>query len=119
MGRQDGDRYLTQMQTNRKILLLDLDSAITQKAFGLDARIASSRQYGITQMWSTALHDWYPDLDGIRYRARHENDTLNICLFLDRCGQDIDLLSSTKLGALPRQQVLSLVVPYGIVVDLS
>ena len=54
--------------------------------FRLDARIASARQYGTTQRWSRAWNNWYPDADGIRYRSRHENEALNLCLFLDRCG---------------------------------
>jgi hypothetical protein len=78
--------------------------------FRLDARIASARQYGTTQRWSRAWNNWYPDADGIRYRSRHENEALNLCLFLDRCGDALTngvnlrgLRSSSRANARPAQ----------------
>jgi RES domain len=110
-------RRRTRLESTREILLVDLDNAATQKAFGLDSRIASSRQYATTQHWSRAWHDWYPEVDGIRYRSRHENDTLNLCLFLDRCGSDMTIGESGRLQDLDRRDLLGLVAPYRITVD--
>jgi hypothetical protein len=99
------------------LLLVDLESAKTQKAFGLDARIASTKRYATTQAWSRAWHDWYPRADAIRYRSRQENDTLNFCLFLDRCGDALTIGPSIRLDAMDRADLLRLVTPYGIAVD--
>src|SRR6266545_4255906 len=48
-----------------ELRLIDLEEARTRKAFGLDARIAASRQYATTQCWSRAFHDWYSEVDGM------------------------------------------------------
>jgi hypothetical protein len=111
------DRWRTLIESGRELLLIDLDEAKTQKAFGLDARVAASRQYATTQRWSRAFHDWYPDVDAIRYRSRQESATLNACLFLDRCGDAFTVAASDRLGDTNRRALLSLVVPYRIVVD--
>lgn len=111
------DRWLTMIESGRELLLIDLDDARTQKAFGLDARIAASRQYATTQRWSRAFHDWYPEVDAIRYRSRQESATLNACVFLDRCGDVFRIVGSERLGDMNRRALLSLVVPYRIVID--
>jgi len=110
-------RWVTQLESQRPLLLLDMDDASTQKAFGLDARIGTARQYATTQQWSRTLHGWYPDADGIRYRSRHENSTLNVCLFLDRCAHVMTISNSEPLEALGRSELLRLLTPYRIVVD--
>jgi hypothetical protein len=57
-----------------------------QKTLGLDGRIAMSKQYATTMLWSRALHRWFPSADGIRYASRHAGAAFpNFCLFLDRC----------------------------------
>jgi hypothetical protein len=110
-------RRLTQLESERPLLVVDLDDAKTQKVFGLDARIASSRQYGTTQRWSRAWHEWYADADGIRYRSRHENSTLNLCLFLDRCADAFVIRQTERLEDLDRARLLRLVAPYQITLD--
>lgn len=110
-------RWLSTLESSRELLVIDLENAKAQKAFKLDARIATSRQYAVTQRWSRALHDWYPDADCIRYRSRQENDTLNVCLFLDRCGGDFQVASSVQLESLDRGDLLALVLPYRISLD--
>jgi RES domain len=111
------DRWRTVIDSGRDLLLIDLDEARTQKAFRLDARIAASRQYATTQRWSRAFHDWYPDVDAIRYRSRHESATLNFCLFLDRCGDALSGSASERLGEIDRRTLLRPIAPYRIVVD--
>lgn len=52
-----------------------------------------------------------------RYRSRHENATLNLCLFLDRCGDALTIGSSVQLDQIDRAELLRMVVPYGIILD--
>ena len=111
------DRWRTVIESGRELLLIDLDEATTQKAFGLDARIAASRQYPTTQQWSRSFHDWYPNVAGIQYRSRHESATLNVCVFLDRCADDLAVTTSERLGEMDRRRLLGLVAPYRMVVE--
>jgi hypothetical protein len=74
-------------------------------------------EYETTRLWSRAWHDWYAEADGIRYRSRQENDTLNLCLFLDRCGDALAVGRSVRLDQIDRRELLRLVAPYRIVVD--
>lgn len=43
------------------------------KAIGLNADISSSSDYTVPQLWSRAIHDAFPDCDGIRYVSRQNN----------------------------------------------
>jgi hypothetical protein len=117
IGSTELDRMCTQLTSSRDLLLIDLEKAQTQKAFGLDARIASVLEYGATRLWSRAWHEWYTELDGIRYRSRQENDTLNLCLFLDRCSDALMVESSVRLEDIDRRELLGMVAPYRIVVE--
>lgn len=78
-------RTLSTMWAERELGVVDLDSAETLAALGLDLRISASVDYERSMAWSRALHDWYPKADGIRYLGRHAAKHLNFCLFLDRC----------------------------------
>lgn len=53
-------------------------------ALGADASISSSHDYTTPQRWSSALHSHPALVDGIRYRARHDNSKMSVALF-DRC----------------------------------
>ncbi len=117
IGSAERGRRRTQLASNRDLVLINLDDAKTQKAFGLDARIASALEYETTRLWSRAWHDWYAQADGIRYRSRQENATLNLCLFLDRCGDALAIGQSAKLDQIDRRELLHLVAPYRIVID--
>jgi hypothetical protein len=57
-----------------------------QKTLGLDGRIAMSKRYATTMLWSRALHRWFPAADRIRYASRRAGAAFpNFCLFPDRC----------------------------------
>lgn len=61
------------------IPVLDLVGA-APRAFGLDQRIATSRDYLICQMWARAFYEAYPTIQGIRWRGRQAG---SICLVLN------------------------------------
>lgn len=50
--------------------------------------------YDVPQAWSSALHDHPKDLDGIAYRARHDDAEICYALF-DRCAADIEVHAQT------------------------
>jgi hypothetical protein len=92
---------LSRLTPRRPLRLLPLDLAPTQRAFGIDARVCVSRRYDATQRWGFAFHQWYPEADGIRYTARLAGPHLNLCLFLDRCAGDLEVLTIGALASLP------------------
>lgn len=98
---RDADRLLSTLTASRQLRLIRLDDSRVQAAFGLDARISASVEYVTTRAWGEALWTWYPQADGIRYRARHagEDDTRNVCLFLDRCADDLDVTHRGSLNS--------------------
>ena len=85
-------RRRSRIRPRRDLRLVALDQAAVQKAFGLDLNICASRDYERTQAWSRAWHAWYSDADGIRYVGRHAVEKHNLCLFLDRCGADLEMV---------------------------
>lgn len=78
-----------------------------QKAFGLDLNVCSTLDYARTRVWSMAFHRWYPAADGIRYLGRHAVEKLNICLFLDRCGSDLEAIGAGRLVDLRRDGLIA------------
>jgi hypothetical protein len=52
--------------------------------------------YETTWRWSRAIHDHRRQVDGIAYRARHDDDDLSVALF-DRAAGAVTVLKSTPL----------------------
>lgn len=94
-------RYLSQLLTSRPMRVLDLTDETVWTAFGLDGNINTHPDYSLTQPWSLAWHEWYSDIDGIRYPGRHAGSKINCCLFLDRCLDAIRFQRVGRLGDLP------------------
>jgi hypothetical protein len=54
--------------------------------------------YAVTRAWALALHEHPSRPDGIRYRARHDDDGFAIALF-DRAAAAVSILRSTPLAS--------------------
>jgi hypothetical protein len=113
---EEAARQLSLITATRPLQLVALDDSRNQKRLRLDGRIGDTKQYRTTQRWSAYLHH-RDDVDGIRYRSRHDGDTFNICLFLDRCAHDLIVHPEGTLQAL-RPTVLELADRYDISVYL-
>lgn len=102
-----GTRRLSLLSALRPLALAPLDDPAFRRRLDprLDGRIATAKQYPATQRWSLALHTWFPEADGIRYTSRHAERDHNYCLFLDRCGADLQVSLQGELRDL-RQIVL-------------
>ena len=99
ISERETDRRLGTLIANRPLRLIALDDPTVQKTLRLDGRIAMSKQYATTMLWSRALHRWFPDADGIRYASRHAGGQFpNFCLFLDRCRSAVDFAPRGRLG---------------------
>lgn len=62
---------------------------------GATAEVTSSGlPYDLPHAWSKAVHDTWPDADGISYRARHDNDQICFALF-DRAESAIAIASQS------------------------
>lgn len=101
------DRRLFRLRAARPLRVLALDRARVQKAFALDLNVCSSLDYRRTQAWSLAFHTWCPEADGIRYLGRHAVEDLNLCLFLDRCGDALEAREEGSLAALRRDGLVA------------
>lgn len=95
----EADRRLGALVATRPLRLIALDDPTVQKTLRLDGRIAMSKQYAATMLWSRALHRWFPEADGIRYASRHAGAQFpKFCLFLDRSRAALRVESRGKLG---------------------
>lgn len=86
---RDGKRRLFEIESKRPLRLLDLTDGSCLMTYDLDARICVLKPYRRPQLWSRAFHEWYPQLDGLRYVPRHATGKTNYCLYLDRCAADL------------------------------
>jgi hypothetical protein len=99
IGELETTRRLSVLVATRPLNLIALDDPTVQKTLKLDGRIAMSKQYETTMLWSRALHRWLPSADGIRYPSRHAGaDFPNLCLFLDRCRNALEIEPRGALG---------------------
>jgi hypothetical protein len=99
IGELEATRRLSALLATRPLNLIPLDDPTVQKTLKLDGRIAMSRQYETTMLWSRALHRWFPAADGIRYASRHAGAAFpNVCLFLDRCRDALQIERRGTLG---------------------
>jgi RES domain len=112
---RDSERLLSRLTTTGPLRLIHLDDGELLKALHphLDGRISSDIHYTITQAWSLALHEWYPEAHGIRYIARHATPHLNYCLFLERCSGLLELGTEGRLADL-RELVIRACDAYGL-----
>jgi RES domain len=95
----EATRRLSALVATRPLNLIALDDPTVQKTLRLDGRIAMSKQYETTMLWSRALHRWFPAADGIRYASRQAGaDFPNFCLFLDRCRNALQVEPRGALG---------------------
>jgi hypothetical protein len=67
------------VRVREPIPILDLTGA-APRVFGLDQRIATSRDYPCCQAWARALYEAYPAVYGLRWRGRQAG---SICLVLN------------------------------------
>ena len=99
ISERETDRRFSTLIANRPLRLIALDDPTVQKTLRLDGRIAMSKQYVTTMLWSRALHRWFPDADGIRYASRHAGGQFpNFCLLLDRCRSALAIAPRGRLG---------------------
>jgi hypothetical protein len=104
---RERDRRLSAISATRPLALIGLDDPTVQKSLGLDGRIAMSKQYSTTMLWSRALHRWFPAADGIRYASRHAGaGSPNVCLFLDRCRSALTIDLRGRLADAPIRSVM-------------
>jgi hypothetical protein len=94
------ERFLSRITYTRPLRVVALDDGEVLAHFRLDLNISASVDYTRTMQWGFALHEWYPEADGLRYLGRHAATYLNRCLFLDRCADAIEAERRGKLGDL-------------------
>jgi hypothetical protein len=100
-----GSLGLVDRESGRRVCLARARSALSlldlvgvgPRVFGLDQRIATSRDYGRCQQWSRAFYDTYPAILGLRWRGRESG---SICYALnDRADMEsLELLADHDLG---------------------
>lgn len=87
-------RSLARIQANRTLVLAQMHGPGLRRMKATAAVVQGS--YDLTWAWSHALHAHPDRVDGITYRARHDDDDLAIALF-DRARDAVTVLGSTPL----------------------
>jgi RES domain len=87
-------RNLYAIDSQRELVFADLTGNGLVK-IGADARL-SSGSYAVARQWAEAIHDHPQQVDGIRYRSRHDDERYCYGIF-DRCAND---LQENNLGNL-------------------
>ena len=80
-GQVDGKagRRVCCVRPRLSLTLLNL-AGVAARAFGLDQRIGTDREYSLCQEWARAFYNQYSQIDGIRWRGRQAG---SICVVLN------------------------------------
>jgi hypothetical protein len=89
-------RGLARILVTRDLRLASMYGAGLARA-GTTAAVCSG-PYGVSRAWAAALHEHPSRLDGIRYRARHDDDGLAVAVF-DRAADALDEIDTRPLDA--------------------
>jgi RES domain len=93
-------RALLEVEVTRNLRLVALHGPGLRR-LGATAAVCTG-PYAVSRAWALALHTHPSQPDGIRYRARHDDDGFAIALF-DRAADAIAITRSTSL-TLPQMQ---------------
>lgn len=110
-------RGWTRLETARPLKLAKLyDEGLLWH--GVDASVSATENYSSTRALALNLYQYEPDLDGISYRARHDNGEVCYALF-DRVRRDE--LEAVQTCTFPGNwsRVRQMLSRYGAVLDLS
>lgn len=78
-------RRICVVKLRLSVSLVDL-VGVAARCFGLDQRIGTDRDYGLSQQWARAFYEHYPETYGIRWRGRQAG---SVCVVLnDRVDMD-------------------------------
>jgi hypothetical protein len=91
-------RSLAEVEVRRAIRLAQVDGE-GLRPLGATATVPQAT-YDVTWSWSAALHAHPDQMDGIRYRANHDDSGFAIALF-DRAADAIAVRSTSPLSNIP------------------
>lgn len=78
-------RQITSVEVLHDLPILALHGAhLTQVHAPLELTKCDADQYDVTRAWAHRLREWFPDIAGFQYRARHDEDSISWVLFDDR-----------------------------------
>jgi len=86
--------------------------------YGVDAAIAAAASYKKSRKFALRIHDGFPTIDGIAYRARHDNDEICYALF-ERCAKAITVVGTPTAFSSMMPQVETILSQYGITLDTA
>lgn len=89
-------RSMARIRVRRDLRLVSLHGPGLAR-IGATAAVCTG-PYRISRAWALALHEHHDGVDGIRYRARHDDDGLAIGLF-DRAGNALEEIETRGLMA--------------------
>jgi hypothetical protein len=98
LGKNEARRHLLELRPRQPLALIDLHSDHVLAAFNLDERISIGDDYVTCQAWALAIYQQYPDVSGIRYRARKAGALVaNVLLYADRAVGSLEIASAPRL----------------------
>lgn len=92
-------RCLSELRVAHDLRLLALHGEGLARA-GQDAWLArcESEEYGRTRAWSSALLAWFPEVDGLEWRPRHDDDAFAVCVYEDRARGKLEVVRQLDLS---------------------
>lgn len=105
-------KSLAALRTDRDLRLVQMHGAGLTK-LGADASVVAG-PYPLCQKWSAALHQHPGTPDGIRYRARHDDDGFAIALFDRAADALVEVTRYPLVAAESAQDLASWLDRYGL-----
>jgi hypothetical protein len=98
LGKNEAQRHLLELAPQRALSLIDLHDGRVLAALDLDERISVGDDYETCQRWALAIYQSYPDVSGIRYRARKAGALVsNVFLYADRAAENLEVVGAPRL----------------------
>jgi hypothetical protein len=98
LGKREGQRHLLEIRPRSPLSLVDFHDDYVLNTFDLDERVSVGDDYETCQSWALAIYQQYPNISGIRYRARKAGALVaNVFLYADRCGDNLEVVSAPRL----------------------
>lgn len=91
-------RAVSALETTRELRLASLHGAgLAAIGQGLWLTKCDAVDYPLTRAWARAIHDAWPDVDGLVWRARFDEDQLVVVLFGDRCADALQAKATVAI----------------------
>ena len=105
------NKALAEIKPNRPLKLVDLTQSGALARMGADATVFGG-EHETAQQWSKALHDCWPDSDGLLYPSRLDPPRHALAVFSDRAPTFRELSRQSWYAPGPQRRLLAEVIEH-------